>query len=542
VALWTSVIFAAITLGFAPFAAPLWPNIPAFVPAYGAVTATCYILSAYILLADFRMSGEASLLVLAGGSIYTAGTLLLQLTSTPAIFGPDRLIGGPQSTIWLWTFWHLGPPLYGLLYAAFEWRWPAYAVPKHRRWQAILIGVAVTVIILSVLAVTVTLLHDFLPIQNQGRDYSLIVRTGTAPLVTLLNVAAAVVVWRVTRTQTVLQLWLVTSLVMLICDNFVTMIGGVRDSIGWYVGRLEALASASVILIIYLHEIGAIAGRLSTTAAQLLETHRLLRAETEQRLAAEERVRQTQKLEAIAQLTAGVAHGFNNLLTGLLGNIELAQSAIGEEKRNRLLQRAIGSVERGAQLTSQLLAFARRQHLVTSVADINALIVSLRELLERRAGPGVRIEARLAPIVWPVVIDRYAFEMALLNVVLNARDAMPDGGMLTIETENIVANSPDLPSDLAKGEYVGIYVSDTGTGMPEDIANTAFDPFFTTKDVGEGSGLGLSMVYGFVKQLGGSARLTSEPHRGTRVCLFLPRSFDEITASQEESPHREAAD
>lgn len=232
--------------------------------------------------------------------------------------------------------------------------------------------------------------------------------------------------------------------------------------------------------------------------------------------------RQAQKMEAVGQLTGGVAHDFNNLLAIIIGNAELAHRRARDPNVQRLLENVLQAGERGAKLTRQLLAFARKQPLSLESTDIPHTIAGMQDLFARTLGPSIRIETELAGDLWSVVTDRNQLEIALLNLAINARDAMPSGGVLTISAANI--EPQDLPKDLAIGDYVRIAVRDTGSGIPEGIRTKVFEPFFTTKAIGKGTGLGLSQIYGFVKQQGGSVTLQSETGAGTEVALYLPRT------------------
>lgn len=249
-----------------------------------------------------------------------------------------------------------------------------------------------------------------------------------------------------------------------------------------------------------------------------------LEEETSERLKAEASLHQVQKMEAIGQLTGGIAHDFNNLLAVVLGCLELAEVSISDPSILRLLARAQRAAERGAKLTDHLLSFARKQPLRREACDVNQLITTFNSLIRRTLGTSVSIELDLAGDLWPVIADHVQFEMVLLNIAVNARDAMPNGGTLTIATRNSPAASADQPSDLSLGDYTRISVRDTGTGMSGELISKVFEPFFTTKKVGEGTGLGLSQVYGFCKQIGGSVTLSSQVGAGTCVSLFLPRT------------------
>ena len=248
---------------------------------------------------------------------------------------------------------------------------------------------------------------------------------------------------------------------------------------------------------------------------------------TAELMRAEERLRQSQKMEAVGQLTGGIAHDFNNLLAGISGSLELLSTRVMQGRLtglDRYITAAQGAATRAAGLTHRLLAFSRRQTLDPRPIDVNRLVADMEDLVRRTVGPAVLVEVVGAGGLWPTLVDPNQLENALLNLCINARDAMPGGGRLTVETANRwldrrAAQERDLPP----GQYVSLCVSDTGTGMSPEVIAKAFDPFFTTKPLGQGTGLGLSMIYGFVRQSGGQARIYSEPNQGAMVCLYLPR-------------------
>ena len=261
-------------------------------------------------------------------------------------------------------------------------------------------------------------------------------------------------------------------------------------------------------------------GELATANARLLQ-------EIAERERVEDALRQAQKMEAVGQLTGGLAHDFNNLLTGISGSLELLHSRLAQGRiaeAARYVTAAQGAASRAAALTHRLLAFSRRQTLDPVPTSPNRLVAGMEELIRRTVGPAVTVETVLAGGLWPTLCDPHQLENSLLNLAINARDAMPDGGRLTIETANTWLDEPAARErDMAPGQYVAICVSDTGTGMPLEVVARAFDPFFTTKPIGMGTGLGLSMIYGFAKQSGGQARIYSEVDQGTTVRLYLPR-------------------
>jgi PAS domain S-box-containing protein len=247
---------------------------------------------------------------------------------------------------------------------------------------------------------------------------------------------------------------------------------------------------------------------------------------TEQRLA-QEALRQSQKMEAIGQLTGGIAHDFNNLLAVVMGSLELMQSRIARGRINELhryMEAAQSASKRAAALTHRLLAFSRRQTLSPAPTDVNTLVKGMEDLIRRTIGPQINLDAVATDNLWMIHVDQNQLENALLNLCINARDAMPEGGRLTVEAANFTVDERmGLEGDMVPGEYVSLSVSDTGTGMTAEVKSRAFDPFFTTKPLGSGTGLGLSMTYGFAKQSGGQVRIYSELGRGTMVCLYFPR-------------------
>jgi PAS domain S-box-containing protein len=261
---------------------------------------------------------------------------------------------------------------------------------------------------------------------------------------------------------------------------------------------------------------------------------------TQELRAAEQSIRQLQKIEAVGKLTGGIAHDFNNILTGITGSLELIQRRLDtghSDGIDRYMTLALSAAQRAAGLTQRLLAFARQQSLDIKRQDINALITSMEDMLHRTLGESIRLQTRKQSDLWPALTDANQFENALLNLVINARDAMPDGGSLTVETTNIQLDARMAAAgNMAPGEYIVVAVSDTGEGMPPDVIEKAFDPFFTTKPVGAGTGLGLSMIYGFAQQSGGNVRIYSEVGNGTTVRLFLRRDTGEAIVESEAPP------
>ncbi|MCM2461713.1 response regulator [Pseudomonas sp. CG7] len=275
---------------------------------------------------------------------------------------------------------------------------------------------------------------------------------------------------------------------------------------------------------------------LSNSELRLQTTLETLEQQVEERTAQlrhnEEALRQSQKMEAVGQLTGGIAHDFNNMLTGIIGSLELLRRRLARgrtEDLDSLIDLGVTSANRAAGLTHRLLAFSRRQSLDSKAVQMNTLVLSMGELLQRSLNESIRLDMQLDEQLWVAEADPNQLESALLNLVLNARDAMPNGGNLVVQTRNrhLDADFTEAYPNLASGDYVVLSVQDTGCGMPEAVISRAFDPFFTTKPIGQGTGLGLSMIYGFSKQSRGHVTIDSEVDKGTTVNLYLPRFVGE---------------
>jgi signal transduction histidine kinase/CheY-like chemotaxis protein len=638
------LVVLAVGVALGPQAPRILPAMPGFVACYQAALIVVYALSAYLFFAQFKRTHSCALLVLGIGALYTTLIVALQLLTFPNIFGLGRVLGSsPETTTWLWTFWHLGPPLFALPYAIMEGDGRARVIRRGRVAAVGWLAALATAASVGVVGVVVTRFVDHLPHQVEGDDYSLLTTSGVGPALVALTALVLIVLCATTRLRTVLQLWLAVALFLLIGDSVITMMGGARGSVGWVAGRLEALVAGTVVLGVYLREIDFLYGRAEQTATErereradlqvardslaialdaadmahweldlvtgtsrrtlkhdqifgfdTLQPHwgqaelfarvwpedlatvraafargaergafevefRIRRAgddakrwialrgrsytaaggdiagmvgvvmDTTERHDTEERLNQSQKMEAIGQLTGGVAHDFNNLLTIIVGNLDMILRRPDNVQRvQRLAESGLGAARRGAEVTQKLLAFSRRQVLRPETVNPNGLLQGFRGLLGRAVGATVRIEFHLDPALHPVRLDPGQFENAILNMAVNARDAMPDGGLIAVTTGNAsldAADVADMP-ELAPGDYVVVAMTDTGSGMDAPTMARVFEPFFTTKDVGKGTGLGLSQVYGFAKQAGGHVRIESRPGWGTTFRLYLPRSVE----------------
>jgi signal transduction histidine kinase/CHASE3 domain sensor protein/ActR/RegA family two-component response regulator len=298
--------------------------------------------------------------------------------------------------------------------------------------------------------------------------------------------------------------------------------------------RFVLICAAVVVVVLGLFAFANARRRLrdATEAAQALaEANESLRQEAASREIAEAQVRQVQKMQAVGQLTGGIAHDFNNMLAIVIGSLDLAKRRLERDraKAEACIDSALEGANRAAQLTARLLAFSRQQPLDPRVLDVNKLVGGMSELLRRTIGEHLRVETVLAGGLWRTFADPTQLENAIVNLCVNARDAMPGGGKLTIETTNAHLDDTYAAQhdEVAPGQYVMISVTDTGTGMPPEVVERAFDPFYTTKGVGRGTGLGLSQVHGFVKQSRGHVKIYSEPGVGTTIKIYLPRHAGE---------------
>lgn len=672
-ALLTASIIALGTGLLLPFGAYKWPNVPAFLPLYQTALIGAYAIAAYLINGYVRQTGMRSALWLYGGSVYTALVLVAQFLSLPNAFVANaRLLGGAQSTIWLWFFWHLGATgmLFG--YALSELRGAGARVADAgaalRRCNALTAVASVA----SLLAVTT--FHDLLPVVDVGGDFSAITHTGYAPFIQAIIVTALIMLWRATRFRTPISAWMGVAMVALAVDNAITMAGGSRLSIGWYVGRFDALIAALVMLALYLSEVNRVylralsqADQLAATSAQLATEHArllslfeqapgfvvvlggdecrmqivnaafrrlagpralvgrpirealpelagqgwfeviervrasgqphvadgmrltLLRGPdgapeeriidvlfqpnlgpdgtpagifiqgqdvTEQHLARGERERHqqhleslvqertrtlddtrnalmhSQKLEAMGKLTGGVAHDFNNVLHIINGNLDLIKMlARDNAKVGERCVPAQAAVKRGAKLSSQLLAFARKQALQPAAVSLAGVFADIDLLLKRAVGERIEIVFDIAPDAGNVEVDPQQLENVILNLALNASDAMPGNGRLLIAVENTMREHEG-----AVRPFVRLAMRDSGDGMTDEVKARAFEPFFSTKGVGKGTGLGLSMAYGFITQSGGQIGIDSAPGRGTTIDILLPRTLEAASLRKPERP------
>ena len=560
----TLVLFALSTVGFVaaiPFAQMQLPRIPAFIPSYESALVIIDLITAVLLFGQFTQLRSRALLALASGYLFDALIIIPHALSFPGVFSETGLLGaGPQTTAWLYVFWHGGFALFVLAYALLGHRDDAARALNAKPGMAVAYaigGVAASVVAFTCAA---TLGQDYLPVIIRGADFSFLVTKGISPTVMALSLLALLVLWR-RRRPVVLDQWIMMVLCAWLFDVALSAaVNSTRYDLGWYAGRSYGLLAASFVLVILLVETNGLhrwlatanvalgdqardlADRIRARTTELARSNETLRREIAERKQAEAHLVQAQKMEAIGNLSGGMAHDFNNLLGIIIGNLDMLRDLTkGNADIDELAGDALEAALRGAELTSRLLAFARRQPLSPARIDVNALVGGITKLLARTLGEEIVVVLTLSPHLWPVVADPAQLEAALTNLATNARDAMPKGGNLTIVTGNrqLDHDYASQHPEVVPGDHVMIEVSDTGTGMPPDVAARIFEPFFTTKAQGKGTGLGLSMVFGFMKQSGGHINVYSEPGIGTTFRLYLPRATDGSVADRQSAPGQE---
>jgi signal transduction histidine kinase len=553
------VLVALSTLAFIaviPFARTPLPQVPAFIPAYEAALAINDLITAILLFGQFAELRRRALLALASGYLFSTLIAIPHALSFPGVFSATGLLGaGPQTTAWLYVLWHGGFGVFVLAYAILRTRDNGGALIS-RPGAAIVFAVLACATLATFLALLTTAGQDYLPIIMQGTDYTAQIRKGISPTVLAISFAALVILWR-RRNPAVLDVWLMVVLVAWLYDvALASVVGSARFDLGFYAGRSYGLLAASFVLVVLVLETNGLHRRLAEAHAILEGQARVLEervaertsalqrandtltAEVAERKEAEGRLVQAQKMEAIGNLTGGMAHDFNNLLGVIIGNLDMLHELTkATPQSDQLVTESLDAALRGADLTKRLLAFARRQPLQPRSIDINEHVTAIGNLLKRTLGEQISITLALDAGVWPVMADPAQLEASIMNLATNARDAMQDGGQLTIRTANRTLDEDYAAghADLRPGDYAMIEISDTGCGIPADRLNRIFEPFFTTKEQGKGTGLGLSMVFGFMKQSGGHINVYSEVGAGTTFRLYLPRTADGAGAEAEEA-------
>jgi signal transduction histidine kinase/CheY-like chemotaxis protein len=519
--------FVALTfLGFAaiaPFGRAHLAAMPQFVPAYESALWVCDLATALLLLGQFHRSRSPSLLVLSAGYLMCTFIIPPHMMAFPGLFAPYGLFGGAgRSIAWLYVLWHTGFPLFVLAYslvAPFEAR---YGWTVRRPGWAIFGAVAVALSYVA-LCLWLAIYGTFLPVISVNGHYERMLTSGVAPVMLAVAVAALASIW-LGRRGSVLGVWLTAVMSAWICDiSLSSILSNTRFDLGWYAGRVYTLMAGAFLFGVLLMDLSRLYGRL----ADALED---AKAQNEALVRSREELTRAQRMEAIGQLTGGIAHDFNNILTAVTGCLEMIARKPDDPARVRRLSRnAATAADRGAQLVRQLLTFSRRQNLNPQVLNANDLLLEMATLARKALGDQVVLKLDLGDGLDRICVDAGEFQAAIFNLLSNARDAMPRGGVVTVRTRN-------QPKKTEGGPYVVVSVDDTGEGMDAATLARVFEPFFTTKEVGQGTGLGLSQVYGFAESAGGFVDIQSEPGEGSSVSLHLPRSLQPLARVEPQPP------
>ena len=512
VAVVSAVVFAAVV----PMVGQKLPEHAAFIPAFESAVAINDVVAAALLLGQFREARRPSLLLLMASFIFTACIVMAHLLSFPGLAGPGSLFGGPQTTAWLWVAWHVTPPIVVTGYALMVGGRHDPALPPTAARRAAMLAIVLPCLATAACILVATNDDGFLPPLVVGSNFASGLATSILAAPMVLSLVAVVTLAVRTRLMRALDLWLAVAAGAWAVEILISaLLTTGRFEVGWYVGRLYGLLASGVVLASLLFTAAAMHQRLAR--ALLLE-----RARAAELQVSEAALRHAQKMEAVGQLTSGVAHDFNNLLMGISGALDLLVREPLSDRGQRMVTLALQSVARGASLTRQLVAFARQQSLYPAAVDLNALTAEMLDLLCTTLGATVQIELLAEPNLPLAFADRVQVEVVMLNLAINARDAMPHGGSITIRTGVAETGEPERAEDPPAGTWVILEVADTGDGMPADVLTRVFEPFFTTKAIGRGSGLGLSQVLGVAKQLGGGVQIRSAAGEGCAVRLFLP--------------------
>lgn len=504
----------------APFGAHFVGPIQGFVPACQAALALNDVITAALLFGQFASLPSPAVLVLAAGYLFDAVLAATHALSFPGAFAPEGIFAHQQVTPWLYLLWHLSFPGFVLGYVATDATTGErlLGAPVAATCWAVLGAIGAAALTVAVLVAAIDLMP---PLQHGGRY----VHTGPGGVrigLLIWTILPLVLLWRRRRRST-LDLWLLVVMASWACDFLTsTVISQQRYDLAYYVGRSYGLLSASLLLVAMLLRIK----RLHRALVVALED---AEARNRELARSREEFARVQRFEAVGQLVGGVGHDFKNILTVVIGSLDLIQSDPGNAaKVTRLSYTALDAARRGERLTHKLLSFAHRQVLHPTVVDLNRVIGRLEVFLQRAAGEQVQFGLVCEPELWPVRCDVGEFESALLNLVLNARDAVAGvpNGRIAVLTRNVVLG-PDKAAGLgglAAGPHVAVAVRDNGCGMTPEVQAHAFEPFFTTKSQAVASGLGLSHVYGFVTAAGGHVAIASRVGAGTTVTLYFPRA------------------
>jgi signal transduction histidine kinase len=503
------------------------PASSAFIPAYEGALSVIAFVTFIILFGHYLRVTSPAVLWLALAYLFLGLIIIPHVLTFPGVFSPTGLLGaGSQTTAWLFTFWHGGFPGFAIVYFLAPHR-PDPKIDLTAAKKRVAIGASAVVLLVVGIVMLTTKGGDLLPVVVEAGNYRQMVTKGISPAMMLICMAAiSVGYWR--RRLSVLDLWVTLVMGVWILDIAMSsVLGSSRYDLGWYMGRAFDLVAGTSLLGLLLLE----SNKLYHYLAEALD---LADQRNSELVRSKEALARAQRLDAMGQLTGGVAHDFNNVLQIISANLHVLRLRRPEDPQVQdSIRRALEGVKRGGRLSSELLSFASKQPLQPKVMNISQLLTSMDDILRHTLGAAVDIETVIAGGLWNTLVDAALLENAILNLALNGRDAMRGSGKLTIEALNASLDDEYVQGTgdaIVAGQYVVVAVTDTGTGISEEVLDRIFEPFFTTKPVGSGTGLGLSMVYGFVKQSHGYVRIYSELGVGTTVKIYLPRSHDTKTS------------
>jgi len=509
--------YVALMLIVLPWATVQGPALPTSVAVFTTGMVVAELATVFLLAGQIYREPDTSILLIACAYLYSALMATAHILTFPgAIIPGEPVFGGIQLTSYVYNAWRIG--FAALILAAMLME--AGRAPRNSpAWRLAVWLVLAAIAAIVILGLTAAWLAEAsLPVAVLAGRFTMLglVASWAAFGLGLLGLAAVVMQ---TRGRTVLHLWLMLAMTTFCGDMFVSTFGGGRFTLGWYAARGSAFVSGFVLLVLFLRFFAVQQQRLVATARTLRERSMSLQLEIARRSEAESSLVQAQKIEGLGQLTGGIAHDFNNVLAAIIGNLDLLRRRpIADERASRYVDNALTAADRGRTLASQLLVFSRAQRIELKALMVTDVIRGMQELLTRTLGSGIRTVLELDAAPLKVMSEQTQLELAILNLALNARDAMPDGGQLTIAVTPF--EGKDDP-ELATGSYVRLSVSDTGSGMTAEVASRAFEPFFTTKGPGKGTGLGLAQVFGLARRGGGTVRIDSKPGSGTAVHMVL---------------------
>jgi signal transduction histidine kinase/CheY-like chemotaxis protein len=514
-----SAIYGVLLLLFIPFAKLTGPKILVASPLYAITMMVIDTFTFILLTAQFRIYKSSAFLYLASAHLYGALMAILHLLTFPGVFISGLPLIGKQETVaWLCLAWTVGFPSLGLLaicaQAGFLGEDKSRLAPMARILRAGLIVFAG--IALLYLAIT----NMDLPQYFNGDQFLGFVGTASRPA-SVITAIALILIWRLEKTRNVLFLWLGVTLLAWLGGLIISAIGGGRFSYGWYASRVSYIAAGSVVLGALLSYLARLQQSLIAANEHLAEQTQVLQSEIQKREASEVMLVHAQKLEVVGQMTGGIAHDFNNFLQLVSMRIELMTHKfkdVGIDEDLSVIRRAIKRVD---SMIKHLLSFSRRTAFHIDNIDLASWLPECLNFVENLLGPNFKVQLELKDDNLNLTIDTSELESALVNVILNARDAMPEGGVISVQARNLYLDEGNR-FRLSHGQYIEIAVIDQGKGIPADILPRIFEAFFTTKEVNKGSGLGLAQVRNFTHKIGGTVRIDSEVEVGTQVRLILP--------------------